>query len=301
MPSFLTRKLVLWGMVKFHIGGIAREAAKLPEQVRFLCRRYSPDEKRKDLFLERYEVPRICVGIFYLVLIMNTSKRSLSIKKISALAIFSALSYLSLYVFRIPGIGGFLTFDIKDTIVCLAAMIFGPISGAAVSLLVALIEMVTVSGTGPWGFLMNFLSTAAFASVASAVYMYIPKVKKTMKGAILGLLTAILASTVLMLILNIFVTPVYLGVPRDAVLGMLIPLLLPFNFLKYVLNAAVVLVLYKPIKEVLRKTKFIKSASENYKFDKKSLLLTVCGLVIIVVCLLIFIFVMDGNLQFFKK
>jgi len=37
-------------MVKFHIGGIAREAAKLPEQVRFLCRRYSPDEKRKDLF-----------------------------------------------------------------------------------------------------------------------------------------------------------------------------------------------------------------------------------------------------------
>ena len=59
--------------------------------------------------------------------------------------------------------------------------------------------------------------------------------------------------------------------------------------------------IYKPIKEVLRKTKFIRSSSENYKFDKKSLLLTICGLALIVACLLIFVFVMDGNLQFFKK
>ena len=258
-------------------------------------------KKERISFLERYEVPLVVRGFFIWFCLMNTSKRSLSIKKISALAIFSALSYLSLYVFRIPGIGGFLTFDIKDTIVCLAAMIFGPFSGAAVSLLVALIEMVTVSGTGPWGFLMNFLSTAAFAFSASAVYMYIPKLKKTMKGAISGLLVAIFASTIVMLVLNIFVTPVYLGVPRDAVFEMLVPLLLPFNFLKYVLNAALVLVLYKPIKEVLRKTKFIRSSSENYKFDKKSLLLTICGLALIVACLLIFVFVMDGNLQFFKK
>jgi hypothetical protein len=48
--AFTKESRFLWGMVKFHIGGIAREAVKLPEQVRFLCRRYSPDEKRKDLF-----------------------------------------------------------------------------------------------------------------------------------------------------------------------------------------------------------------------------------------------------------
>ncbi len=232
---------------------------------------------------------------------MNNSKRSASIKKISALAIFSALAYLSLYAFRIPGIAGFLTFDIKDTIVCLAAMIFGPISGVVVSLLVALIEMVTISGTGPWGFLMNFLSTAVFATTASAVYTYIPRLKKTMKGAIAGLLVAVFASTATMLILNIFVTPVYLGVPQSTVMGMLVLLLLPFNFLKYVLNSALVLVLYKPIKEVLRKTKLVKASSESYKFDKRSLLLTIIGIVIVVVCLVIFIAVMGGDIQFFKK
>lgn len=241
------------------------------------------------------------MGIFYLVIVMNTSKRSSVIKKISALAIFAAFAYLSLYVFRIPGIGGFLTFDIKDTIVCLSAMIFGPVSGVTISLLVALIEMVTVSGTGPWGFLMNFVSTAVFSAVASCVYMYIPKLKKTMKGSIVGLLLAVLTSTVTMMILNLFVTPIYLGVPKSAVVEMLVPLLLPFNFVKAVLNASFVMVLYKPIKEVLKKTGFIKSTLENYKFDKKSIILTVVGVIIIIICLLIFIFVMDGNFQLFKN
>ena len=236
-----------------------------------------------------------------MVFIMAISKQSLSLKKISTLAIFSALAYLSLFVFRIPGIGGFLTFDIKDTIVCLAAMIFGPVSGVLGSILVSFIEMFTVSGTGPWGFLLNFLSTTVFAAAASAIYTYIPRLKKTMKGAIAGLLVAVLASTVTMMILNMFVTPVYLGVPQSTVMGMLVPLLLPFNFLKYVLNSALVLVLYKPIKEVLRKTRFVKASSESYKFDKRSLLLTVIGMAIVVLCLVIFIAVMGGEIQFFKK
>ena len=194
-----------------------------------------------------------------------------------------------------------MTFDIKDTVVCLAAMIFGPISGVAISLLVALIEMVSVSGTGPWGFLMNFVSTAVFAAAASCVYMYIPKLKKTMKGAISGLLLSVLTTTVTMMLLNLFVTPVYLGVPQSAVVEMLVPVLLPFNFLKALVNASFVLVLYKPIKEVLKKAKFIKSSSENYKFDKKSVILTVLGVVVIIVCLLIFVLVMDGNFQLLKN
>ena len=235
-----------------------------------------------------------------MVTIMNTSKRSSAIKKISALAVFSAFAYLSLYAFRISGIGGFLTFDIKDTIVCLAAMIFGPVSGVTIALIVALIEM-TVSGTGPWGFLMDFVSTAVFAFVASCVYMYIPKIKKTMKGAIVGLLASVLATTLTMIILNLVITPIYLNTERVVVAQMVVPVLMPFNFLKSLLNASLVMVLYKPIKEVLRKARFITSNSENYKFDKKSILITVAGLVIVVACLLIFDFYMNGDFDFFKK
>lgn len=236
-----------------------------------------------------------------MVLSMKHSKSSTEIRKITALGIFAAFAYLSLYAFRIAGIGGFLTFDIKDTIVCLSAMIFGPLSGVSIALLVALIEMVTVSGTGIWGFIMNFASTAVFSAVASCVYMYIPKLKKTMKGAIIGLLLAVLTSTITMLLLNIFVTPIYLGVEREAVFNMLVPVLLPFNFSKSLLNAACVMLLYKPIKEILKKTGFVRSTSENYKFDKRSVILTAVGIVIIILCLVFFVFAMDGQFKFFDK
>ena len=61
---------------------------------------------------------------------------------------------------------------------------FGPVSAAAVALVVALVEMVTVSHTGIWGFLMNFIATASFCCVACFVY----KKHHTMKGAVIGLI-----------------------------------------------------------------------------------------------------------------
>lgn len=240
-------------------------------------------------------------GFFIWYLKMRTSSTSLKIKKIVTIAIFCALAYLSLFVFRISGIGGFLTFDIKDTIVALAAMIFGPITGVIISLVVALIEMVTVSGTGPWGFLMNFVATAVFSAVASLVYAHFPKIKKTISGAVVGLLFAVVSMTLVMIVMNLFVTPIYYGIPRSAVVDMLVPLLIPFNLIKAVLNASAVLVLYKPIKEALRRAKLIEGSSENYKFGKTSIILTVCGVVIIAVCVVLLIVALNGSFQIIKK
>ena len=103
--------------------------------------------------------------------------KTYNIKRYAMLAMFAALAYASLYAFRISGIGGFLTFDVKDALITLCAMLFGPVSGVVIALLVSLLEMVTVSGTGPWGFLMNFVSSAVFAAVGSAVYRYMPRLK----------------------------------------------------------------------------------------------------------------------------
>lgn len=277
----------------------AHEAAKLPEQVIFLCRRYSPDEKRKDPPQGRILDP--LVGDFLFGKSMSTvSSDSLKIKKIATLAVFCAIAYLSLFVFRISEIGGFLTFDIKDTIVALAAMIYGPVSGVVISFIVALIEMLTVSGTGPWGFLMNFVSTAVFVSTASLGYMYFPKIKKTISGALVGLFLSVIATTAVMMVMNLLVTPIYYGVPRSAVVDMLLPLLLPFNLIKYILNASAVLVLYKPIKEGLRRAKLIAVGAENYKFGKMSVILTVVGVLLIVICVVLLIVSLGGSFQIIK-
>ena len=220
-------------------------------------------------------------------------------KKLVMLAMFSALAYICVLV--IPHIKvQFLTFDIKDAVITIAAMIYGPVSGAAISLVVSFIEMITVSTTGPWGFLMNFLSTAIFACSASVVYRYFPAVKKTLNGAIVGLTVAVLLTTGLMMPLNMLITPLYTGAEVGYIIQLIPTLLLPFNFIKSLMNAALVLVIYKPVSVALKKAHILDSGIEKYKFDRTSIILTVCGGLVVAGCVVAFVLFMGGQVEFGK-
>ena len=59
-------------------------------------------------------------------------KDRFGVRKMTLLALFTAMAYAVTFAFRINV--GFLTFDAKDAIVCIASMIFGPVSGAIVFL-----------------------------------------------------------------------------------------------------------------------------------------------------------------------
>ena len=85
------------------------------------------------------------------------------------MAVFVAMAYAVQLVFRIK-VFGFLTFDAKDAILTLGAMVLGPVSGIVMAVLVALIEMISVSETAFWGFLMNAVSSAVFVALASSIY-----------------------------------------------------------------------------------------------------------------------------------
>ena len=52
---------------------------------------------------------------------------------------------------------------------------------------------------------------------------------------------------------NLIITPIYLGVPVEAVIGMILPILLPFNLLKAGINALITFLVYKPIARFLHK------------------------------------------------
>ena len=64
---------------------------------------------------------------------MNTNKKSMSIQRIAIIAMFCALSYASMLVIKIPV--QFLDLDVKDSIIILCGLIFGPISAVAVSVI----------------------------------------------------------------------------------------------------------------------------------------------------------------------
>lgn len=210
------------------------------------------------------------------------TKTSIDLRKAASIAMLSAFAFLARLVFKIPV--SFLTFDIKDTIIALGGLVFGPVSGVVIALLVSLIEMI-ISETGPIGFVMNFVSSAVFAGVASLIY----KFKRTFNGAIIGLFSSVAATTAVMLLMNLLLTPIYQGVPRAVVVSMIPTLFLPFNFAKTLLNAAIVMLIYKPVVIALRKARIIDGKAMDTKFGKQSVITIVIASISLIAAIVTFV------------
>ena len=213
-------------------------------------------------------------------------------KRLALSAIFASLAFLVTLI-PAPKVS-FLSFDVKDTVIALASLILGPTTAVALSILVPLLESVSVGMTGPWGFLMDVISTISFSLTASIIY----KFRKTLVGAILSLASAVAVQVSMMMLANVLITPLYTGAPRSVVVGMLLPLLLPFNAVKSVFNAALVMLLYKPTVEALRRARILRSvggAGKGYRFDARSLLVFLVSLLVIVVAALVLFFVLGAG------
>ncbi len=225
---------------------------------------------------------------------MNTkNKNSELIKRLAVLAVFTALSYICVCVFRIK-VAGFLTFDIKDAVITVAAMLFGPLSGVSISLTVSLIEMLTISETMFYGFIMNFLSSAAFSAVAGLIYKY----KRNMLGAVMGLVASVFSLVAVMMAANLLITPYYMGMAVGDVAALIPKVLFPFNLTKSILNASLVMLIYKPISTALKRARMIKS-SGSAGFDKKStVLVTVISALILVASFTVFFLILGGKISF---
>ena len=187
-------------------------------------------------------------------------------KMIAAMAMLTALAVVADIFLRLPNIAGFLTYEPKDVILTIGAFIFGPVAGLIMALVVCTVEMVTVSSTGVIGLLMNFLASATFVGVASVIYYR----KKTMSRAVIGLAAGSLSMIAVMLLWNYIMTLIFMGVPREAVLDLFLPLLTPFNGTTALLNSALVLLLYKGVVTALRKTKLIPTRDSNDGTNKKA-------------------------------
>ena len=201
-------------------------------------------------------------------------------KQMAMLALLAAIAYLMVSFIRIPVVM-FLKYEPKDVIITIGGFLFGPMASFVVSLLVSLIEMVTISDTGPIGAVMNLLSTCCFACTASYIY----KKNRTMMGAILSLVVGTVFMTGAMLLWNWLITPLYLGYPRETVAAMLVPVFLPFNLLKAGLNTAFVLFLYKPLVTALRKTGLIESREQAGSSSKMGL--SIVGILLLITCILL--------------
>ena len=187
-------------------------------------------------------------------------QNKLSPRYVAVIGMFTALAFVSVIATEwIPKVSGFLSYEPKDALIVMAGFIYGPVACLLISLLTSFLELVTISSTGLYGFLMNVVSTLAFTVPAAFLYHK----SRTKRNALLGLGLGVASMAAIMVLWNYVITPFYMGVPREQVAGMLVPVFLPFKLVKGGINAGITLLLYKPIVTALRKAGLAEKKEEG--------------------------------------
>lgn len=174
----------------------------------------------------------------------------------------------------------FLKYDPKDVVIAMGGLLFGSLPAMIISVVVSFLEMVTFSATGWIGFVMNVLSTWAFVLPASVIYSR----KKSLPAAVVGLFSGTALMVAVMMLWNYLLTPIYTGMPREAVADLLVPAFLPFNLIKGSLNMAVTLLIYKPVVSALRAAKLMPNPATSSRKGGATAAAVLIAVFIIVSC-----------------
>lgn len=167
-------------------------------------------------------------------------------RQLTAMSLLCAIGVLLSFIeFPLLPAAPFLKFDASIMPAMVCGFAYGPAAGLACGILGAIIHGVIMADY--WGALMNILVVAGYVLPAALVY----RKMHTMKGAVLGLAAGIVCSIAMAIAGNIAITPIYLSTPVEAVVGMIVPILVPFNIAKALINSALTLIVYKSISNLI--------------------------------------------------
>lgn len=176
----------------------------------------------------------------------------ISTRKMVMMAVLAGLSMVMVTWVHFPIIPSapFLEYDPADVPLLIGAFMFGPLAGLIMTVVVSLIQALTVSAASGWvGFVMHVIATGTLVLVAGSIYQY----KHTFKGALIALICGAIAMTAVMIPSNLFFTVKYWGMPLEAVKALIPAAIIPFNLIKSVANSIITLILYKRISNLMRR------------------------------------------------
>ena len=144
----------------------------------------------------------------------------------------------------IPGVT-WLKYDASAMPAMVCGFAFGAGGGLAVGIAGAVIHGLLMADFS--GAVMNILVVIGFVVPAAIIYNH----GRTFPRAIAGLVASVICAVLMAIVGNLSITPSWLGVPLDAVIAMILPILVPFNLLKGVINAVLTLAIYKSISNLI--------------------------------------------------
>ena len=129
----------------------------------------------------------------------NTAR--ITTRTLVSIAMLTAISSVLMFMnFPIPIFPSFLKFDFSDLPAIIGAFAFGPFAGIVIELLKNTVHLMQTE-TGGIGELANFLMGTALVLPAGLIY----RVKKTQKGALLGMLAGIISTSIVAALANYFI------------------------------------------------------------------------------------------------
>lgn len=152
---------------------------------------------------------------------------------------------LSFIEFPLLPAAPFLKFDASIMPAMVCGFAYGPAAGLACGIVGAIIHGIIMADY--WGAIMNVLVIIGYVLPAALIY----RKMRTMKGAVLGLAAAVACSIVMAIVGNLAITPIYLNTPVEVVVGMIVPVLVPFNIVKALINSVLTLIVYKSISNLI--------------------------------------------------
>lgn len=178
-------------------------------------------------------------------------KQKMTTRQMVGMAMLAAISIVFVSVIHFPlfPAAAFLEYDPADIPILIGTFTYGPIAGFILTVVVSLIQGTTVSaGSGIIGIIMHIVATGSCTLISGTIYQKI----KTKKGAALSLVIGVITMTVAMVVMNLILTPLFMGAPVEAVMAMLVPIIIPFNLLKSCINCLITFLLYKSISHILK-------------------------------------------------
>lgn len=178
--------------------------------------------------------------------------RSFSVKRLALIGMFSAISIILVYLFHIPlfPAAPFLEYDMADVPIILVTFLFGPYAGFLTTVVVSVVQGLTVSAqSGFIGILMHIFATGGFALVAGNIY----RRHKSLSGEIAALVFGFVTMVGTMTLWNLLLTPIFMNAPREAVLNLMLPAIIPFNIIKAGANSLIAYFVFKVIRQVMKK------------------------------------------------
>lgn len=187
------------------------------------------------------------------------AKKFFNTRKITGMALLSALAIAILFIpvlrFPIIPLTPFLEYDACDIPIMFATFTYGPISGLVVTIIVSIIQGLTVSAnSGIYGVIMHILATGSFCLSAGFLFAFFKK-KKFNQILSLSISTFVgsICWVVIMIFANMAITPLFMKIPFKDLMTLMLPAIIPFNLIKAIVNGTLGAILYIPLHKAVAK------------------------------------------------